>query len=134
MMDYGAEGLEQTLQLLDEHGIGHAGGGPSFREAHALALIHKNGRSIAMLGYTCVFLPYGFAATEDQPGLAVIRVSTAYQASQNIPYQPGSPAVTVTIPDSANVRRVEADIQRARSAADLVVVQGPHSTSRTNDF
>lgn len=123
MMDYGAEGLEQTLQLLDEYGIGHCGGGPSLREAHAPALIHKNGTRIAMLGYTCVFLPYNFAAAENQPGLAVIRVNTAYQASQNIPYQPGSPAVTVTIPNSDDVRRVEADIQQSRSAADLVVVQ-----------
>src|SRR5688572_6763201 len=33
-MDYGPEGLFQTMDLLDEKNIGHAGGGRNLEEAH----------------------------------------------------------------------------------------------------
>ena len=122
-MDYGAEGLLQTRDLLHAHGIATAGGGADDAEAHTPAIIERNGVRIAMLGYTTVFPVYGFAAGEDAPGVAVIRVSTSYQAPPSVPYQPGTPAITVTVPNSDDMQRLADDISGAKEDADLVVVQ-----------
>jgi hypothetical protein len=40
-----------------------------------------------------------------------------------VPYQPGTPATTVTIPDSADVAALVEDIHLAKLEADVVVVQ-----------
>ena len=123
MMDYGPEALLQTRDLLNEHGIATAGAGADAKEAHEPAIIERNGVRIAMLGYTSVFPVYGFAAGDDSPGVATIRVSTSYQAPPSVPYQPGTPAVTVTVPNNDDMRQLADDIGRAADAADLVVVQ-----------
>ena len=59
-------------------------------------MLTRGGTRLAMLGYTSVFPPFGFAATAERPGVAVIRVSTSYQAPPNVPYQPGTAATTIT--------------------------------------
>jgi poly-gamma-glutamate capsule biosynthesis protein CapA/YwtB (metallophosphatase superfamily) len=78
---------------------------------------------IAMLGYTTVFPPAGFAATDECAGVATIHVSTSYQAPPGAFYQPGTPPITVTIPDAGDLRQMTADIRAAHDLADLVVVQ-----------
>jgi poly-gamma-glutamate capsule biosynthesis protein CapA/YwtB (metallophosphatase superfamily) len=122
-MDFGADALEHSLGLLHGRGIATAGGGPSIGAARAPAIITKGGVRVAMLAYTSVFPVFGFAATAESPGLAVIGVSTAYETPANVPYQPGTPATTVTIPDPADVAAMEEDVRLAKLAADLVVVQ-----------
>ncbi len=50
-LDYGEEGLLDSLRVLDAHGIKHCGGGESAEAARAPALMRANGLSIGMLGY-----------------------------------------------------------------------------------
>jgi poly-gamma-glutamate capsule biosynthesis protein CapA/YwtB (metallophosphatase superfamily) len=120
-MDFGAEALAHSIQLFRDAGIQTVGGGDDASAAHAPALLTRGGVRIAVLAYTSVFPPFGYAATATGPGLAVVRASTAYETPPNVPYQPGTPASTLTIPDPDDLAAVEDDIHRARLEADLVV-------------
>jgi poly-gamma-glutamate synthesis protein (capsule biosynthesis protein) len=121
-IDFGPEGLLHTIEHLADHGIAAFGAGVDDLAAHAPLVVERGGTRIANLGYTTVFPP-GALAGPDRPGLAGIRVRTAYEQSVAVPYQPGTPAITVTFPHEGDVARMEADIAAARSVADLVVVQ-----------
>jgi poly-gamma-glutamate capsule biosynthesis protein CapA/YwtB (metallophosphatase superfamily) len=122
-MDFGAEALAHSLELLRESGIATAGAGPTLAAARAPAIMTRGGVRVAMLAYTSVFPAFGFVATPDGPGVAVIGVSTAYETPANVAYQPGTPATTITIPNEADRGAMEEDIRLARLDADLVVVQ-----------
>lgn len=51
LMDYGLEGLADTLSTLDAHGIKRFGAGPSLAAARAPALLEVKGVRFAFLGY-----------------------------------------------------------------------------------
>jgi poly-gamma-glutamate synthesis protein (capsule biosynthesis protein) len=123
IMDYGEEALFQTMELLRENGIGFAGAGRSLEEAREPLILERDGIRVAMLGYTSVFPVIGYAATNTQPGVATVRVTTSYRAPHNVPYQPGTPAITITTPDQHDMEAMLSDVQRAREAADIVIVQ-----------
>ena len=48
-----------------------------------------------MLGYTSVFIPE-WAATDDGPGLAVMRAHNSYQAPSRVFEVPGTPPIVRT--------------------------------------
>lgn len=121
-MDYGPEGLFQTIELLDKKNIAHAGGGRDLEEAHRPAIVERNGTRVAILSYTSLYLPVGFAAEENKPGLATIKVHTSYQAPENIFYQPGFPSLITTTPDPVEMERMVSDVQQAKKNADVVLV------------
>ena len=123
MMDFGAAGLEQTIELLREHGIAHAGGGANLEQARRPAILQSKGVKIAMLGYTTVYPAAGYPAGPEAPGVATLRVDTAYMPQENHFYQPASPPIIVGIPDPAAMDGLLDDIRRAKQQADLVVVQ-----------
>ncbi|MFC1982667.1 CapA family protein [Chloroflexota bacterium] len=123
MMDYGEEGLLQTIELLQRHRIAYTGAGASLEEAHQPVLLERQGTRIGMLAYTSVYPVAGFAVGKDRPGVATVKVHTAYQPPENVLYQPGFPAITVTMPDVVEMEAMLADIRRVRQVADLVVVQ-----------
>ena len=98
-LDYGQDAFADTLTLLDQRAIGHAGGGPNLSAARAPLIVERNGLRIAFLGYV---LPFGgrprfstrqWAATDTKAGLAL-----------------GTPEV------------VTHDVTAARQLADVVVV------------
>jgi poly-gamma-glutamate capsule biosynthesis protein CapA/YwtB (metallophosphatase superfamily) len=76
MMDYYAEGLEDTINILNEHDILFSGGGKNLEEARKPAIITKKGVSLALLSYSDM-VTYTYAgnpnisynAGEDKPGL-----------------------------------------------------------------
>lgn len=123
MMDYGEEGLFHTMELLREHGIPYTGAGDSFEAARRPVLLEQDGVKIAMLGYTSVYPVAGFAAGPKRPGVATVKVHTAYRAPENVLYQPGFPAITVTTPDAVEMDAMLADIRQARQVSEIVVVQ-----------
>lgn len=123
VMDFGPECLLQTIKLLREQGIAVSGAGRNLEEASRPARFEKKGCRMAMLGYTTVFQTPGYAAEANRAGVATVRVHTAYQAPHNVPYQPGTPAVTITIPEAQDLARMRLDIERAREVADIVIVQ-----------
>jgi poly-gamma-glutamate synthesis protein (capsule biosynthesis protein) len=91
-LDYGADGLAETIAALDEAGIQHVGAGPNLAAARRAALLTINGQRLAFLGYS-VTLPETFYATSTRPGTAF-----AYE------------------------EQVRADVSAARAQADIVIV------------
>lgn len=69
ILDYGVEGLEQTVEVLKAAGIHNAGAGRNLREARQPALVRAGGRTVAFLAYSLTF-PESFFAESDKPGTA----------------------------------------------------------------
>lgn len=120
IMDFGYDGLAETLANLDAINVRHAGAGDNLAAAHAPAIIEKDGVRIALLAYTSVFVK-GWEATEDRPGLAVLRVRTAYEPDYRVGELPGAPPIIRTWAVPADLATLKADIAQASKAADLVI-------------
>jgi poly-gamma-glutamate capsule biosynthesis protein CapA/YwtB (metallophosphatase superfamily) len=120
-MDYGVEGIHQTMEVLDASGVAHAGAGRTDKEAHTPIIIEKEGVRIALLSYTSVFFP-GYSATETRSGIATVRVETQYRPTPWSLDTPGVPLAAITIPDPGNVLTMTQDVKLARATADVVIV------------
>jgi poly-gamma-glutamate synthesis protein (capsule biosynthesis protein) len=121
-MDFGPEGILRTVELLDAAGIAHCGAGRNSEAARRPAILERKGRRIAFLSYSSVYQPGVFPAGPDSPGIATVKIHTAYQPSPRVFEQPGSPPTTVTIPDPAEREALLDDVRRAKEQADIVVV------------
>jgi poly-gamma-glutamate capsule biosynthesis protein CapA/YwtB (metallophosphatase superfamily) len=87
-MDFGAPALLRCIELLDEAGIAHTGGGHTVEEARRPAVIERKGTRVGLLSYSTVFIPE-YAATPERPGIATIRV-TAYDPPPRLIEAPGA--------------------------------------------
>lgn len=107
-IDYGWEALSDTMDLLNQNGIGFSGGGKTMEEARKPALIEKKGLTIGLLSYTAnVNTPFGFKASQEREGLAPMRISPFF------------------LPDHTNQEDVEAmqkDMEKWKSLVDFLVV------------
>lgn len=121
VMNYGVEGLLQSIEVLDNAGIAHSGAGADLEKAHAPAIVERAGRRFAFLSYTSVFTP-GFEAAEDRPGMAVVKIDTSYRIPKRLHEVPGTPMEMDMRPNARHVERLVGDIRRARQQADHVVV------------
>lgn len=70
ILDFGIEGLKETLQLLNTHGIRHAGAGINIDEARYPAIITCKGIKFGMASF-CDHQA-DFAAETDIPGIAYL--------------------------------------------------------------
>lgn len=68
-MDYGGQGLLDTLQQLDKVGIGYVGAGENLAAARKALLYDIRGTKVAVLGYSLT-LPQEFWAGEKRAGTA----------------------------------------------------------------
>lgn len=68
-MDFGAEGLLDTLRYLSQAGIGHVGAGEDLAGARTARFYDIRGTTVAFLGYSLT-LPQEFWAGEKRPGTA----------------------------------------------------------------
>jgi poly-gamma-glutamate capsule biosynthesis protein CapA/YwtB (metallophosphatase superfamily) len=118
-MDYGADGLLDTLNIASQKGITLVGAGSNIKEARQPAIIERNGIKIAFLGYNSI-LPQGFWATDDRPGCAPVRVRTFYESID--PHHPGTPPEVFTIAHEEDVKAMVEDIQKVKSLADVIVI------------
>ncbi len=69
MLDYGVEGLRQTLAYLDQQRIGHSGAGADLAAARKEAVVTVKGKTVAFLAYSFTF-PEEFYAGSERPGTA----------------------------------------------------------------
>jgi len=91
-LDYGAEGLSQTIEVLETAGIKHVGAGSNLVAARQPAIFEVNGQRIAILAYSMT-LPKSFYAGENNAGTAF-----------------------------GHVKHVREDVIAARKKADIVLV------------
>lgn len=67
MIDYGCEGLINTLKTLDSIGIAYSGGGVDRQAACAPVIVERNGKRIAFLGFSFTY-PIEFWANSRRCG------------------------------------------------------------------
>lgn len=107
MLDYGVEGLEDSMSALTAAGIHFAGAGMNAAQARAPALIEVHGRRFAILAYSLT-LPEEFYAAPTRPGTAF-----------------------------GHEAHVRSDVARARQAADAVIVSfhwGQEGTTALREY
>jgi len=121
IMDYGPEGMLQTIELLDSKHIVHSGAGRNLAEARKPAIVERDGLRVAFLSYTSVFIP-SFPATENRAGVAAFRVEAAYLPHPRALEQPGITPTVLTFPDQDDLSAVLQDIRNAKANADIVVI------------
>jgi len=69
-LDYGWQGLSDTMDALDDAGMKHAGSGNDDREAFAPAYIESKGISVAFVSVTRVVPEVSWKADRNHPGVA----------------------------------------------------------------
>ncbi len=70
-LDYGIQGMEDTIHYLDSVGVKHVGGGRNLAEAREPVILEVKGKKIGFLGY---FGDGWYNATEKRAGTAPRRV------------------------------------------------------------
>jgi hypothetical protein len=114
--------VEESLKVLDHHGILHTGAGMDLEEAHRPAVMKPAGMRLGVLGYTSIFQTEGQEATDHRPGVATIRAHTAYEAPPRVNLRPGTPAIVHTWADPDELARACRDVVSLRGEVDLLVV------------
>lgn len=93
-MNFGVEGMEDTLRYLSDANVATVGGGINAETAREPKVIERNGLRLAFLAYVDGrFTPTSYEAKENLPGVAMARVED-----------------------------VREDVARAKGIADLVIV------------
>lgn len=72
IMDYGQEGLFQTIEALDSAGILYLGAGKTIEQANAPLILECSGEKIALLARSNVIVRSPCYAREQQPGAAFL--------------------------------------------------------------
>lgn len=121
-MDFGSEGMLQTLEVLDEAGIARVGGGANLAESLAATVVTVQDIRVAFIGLS-TSLPPGFAARKAAPGIAPIKVWTNFVVDTGtLDEQPGMSPYSQTEAIPEDVERACDAVRRAAAQADLVVV------------
>ena len=127
-VNYGAANIAASIARLDQVAVLHTGAGPNLAAARAPAIIERNGLRVGVLQRSSVYWPTDHEASEDSPGIAVLRGHTAYQVPQGRlhpgippPNRPGVPPLVVTWADAAYLAEFRADIAALRPRVDVLV-------------
>lgn len=124
MLDYGPEGLLDTLDALDARGVAHVGAGRSLEHARAPHVLRGPGGSIGFLGFAST-LPQTFAAGPARPGVAPIRATTAFVVEgYTLLEQPGTAPPVVTYPLEMDLEATAHAVRTLRGDVDYLVVSG----------
>jgi poly-gamma-glutamate synthesis protein (capsule biosynthesis protein) len=121
-LDYGAEGMRDTVRALDAAGVRHAGFGESAAEAARPRVVTAGGQSLAFFSF-CSALPLGFNATADRAGIGAIRVRQSFEFDSTfLDETPGTPPFVHSSAHEPDVRAAEARIGAAKRDNDFVAV------------
>ncbi len=129
---YPWQAFMRSKQVLDSAGILFAGGGENLEKAHQPVILEKNGLKVGFMQYAATVFPYNHAATVDQPGIAEIKVHTAYQPPKNLD-KPGQPPLVITWLDEASKAIMADDIKKLRGKVDILIVSFHWGVSGTTE-
>ena len=131
--DFGAEGLLDTMEVLDQAGIAYIGAGKNIEEAKKIIYYVANGKKIAFVSATEIerTTQYTKEATEDSPGvLKTLRpqkfISVIEEARKNSDYVIAIPHWGTEgnlQPDASQIRQAK---QYAQAGADVIIGGHPH--------
>lgn len=118
---YPWQALMRSLKVLDSVEIPYAGGGKDIVEAHKPVILEKKGLKVGFMQYAATVFPTNHAATKNQPGIAEIKVYTAYQPPKNLD-KPGQPPYVITWLDEKSKALMVDDIEKLRKEVDVIIV------------
>lgn len=118
---YPWQALMKSLKVLDSAGVKYAGGGKDLKAAHQPVIVEKNGLKVGFMQYAATVFPTNHAALENQPGIAEIKIHTAYQAPKNLD-KPGQPPYVITWMDEESQQLMVDDIMKLGTMVDIVIV------------
>ncbi len=122
MLDYGLEGLADTLEKLERAGIPQVGAGPDLESSRRAAVLEGPGGSIGFLAFAST-LPQGFAASPDRPGIAPIHVTAAFVVENPLAQeQPGTPPPVLTFPLKMDLDATVAAVRDLKARVRFAVV------------
>jgi poly-gamma-glutamate synthesis protein (capsule biosynthesis protein) len=81
ILDYGLEGLKDTIASLSAHEFRFAGAGMNEKEAFAPAILDVRGVRIALLGFSSVIPDESWIAAASTPGIAAAQDTEAAEAA-----------------------------------------------------
>lgn len=129
-LDGGYDGLRDTVRILRESGIKHAGAGETLEEAWRPAFVEVGDITVAVLSVAAVY-KVGYDATELRGGVAAVGSIDHYTPRFPGSIVPGvAPHVTSVVRD-VDWERMREHVQRALERADLVAVSmhwGDHTS------
>lgn len=128
ILDYGEDGLWETVEVLNNNRIPFTGAGHDLEEAAKPIILERNGFRVGILAYTSN-LPQGFAAATDKAGVNPLNVVTTYRHLYNSRESPGRmpQILTWTVPE--DLERMRNDIRALKPEVDAVLVNQHWGTS-----
>lgn len=120
-MDAGRAGLEDTMTALAKNDVATTGAGMTLEEALRPAVVERGGLRIAVLAVTAV-LRHGAEARPGVPGVAPLRADDCYLPAYPGTCTPGVAPRVLSVLNESDWDNVVAALERARAAADVVVV------------
>lgn len=69
VLDYGEEGLLDTIKAVEDHGFAYMGAGRNAGHAYEPKIVEINNQTVAFLSFTRFFPATTWAATADKPGV-----------------------------------------------------------------
>ena len=118
-MDWGSDGLLDTVDALRRAQIDVIGAGKDIEAARRPAIVTFDDTCIALLAYNSI-LPMGYWAEPNRAGCAPLRAWTHYEQIEHD--QPGTPSRVHSFPNGTDVADMAADIARIRQQVELVVL------------
>lgn len=118
-MDWGPEGLFDTLDNLSRAGAIQIGTGKNIEEARRPAYVTRNGLTVGFVSVNSI-LPQNYWAEENKAGCAPLRAHTVYEQIEHD--QPGTPARVHTYSFRDDLDALVSTIREVREKADIVVL------------
>jgi len=121
-LDFGADGMRDTVRALDAVGVLHAGFGESAAEATRPRVVTVGESKLAFFSF-CSALPLGYNATAGRAGIGAIRVRQSFEFDSTfLDETPGTPPFVHSSAHEPDVRAAEALIREAKKHNDVVAV------------
>jgi poly-gamma-glutamate synthesis protein (capsule biosynthesis protein) len=122
MLDFGFEGLDETLKNLKKNGIKYTGAGNNLEEALSPIEFNVNNAKIRIYSLATT-LPPSYAANRMRPGIAPIRVRCSYYFDGVfIEEQPGTYPMVFCQPDEIDMKRIKKLVEKSKREGFLIVV------------
>lgn len=120
LYDAKEEGIEDSIQWLDDHGILHCGAGMNLAEARRPAILEKDGIKIGALSFNCTG-PIATHAGVNKAGGAYVKIYTNYELGDVA--NPGGPPERIqTFPEAESLEWMREDIEDLRTKCDVLTV------------
>lgn len=117
-MDWGPEGMLDTIDALGRAGALQVGTGRNIAGARKPVIVERHGVTVGFVAVNSI-LPMNYWAEDGKPGCAPIRGFTVYEQIEHD--QPGTPARVHTYAHHGDLEATLATIRETKAQADVVI-------------